>query len=43
MWALSLPVLVHCAMNIFCERRAIARVTRQRQRHRHHRDRVSQR
>ena len=27
MWALSRPVLAHCAMNIFCERRAIARVT----------------
>ena len=26
MWALSRPVLVHCAMNSRCERRAIARV-----------------
>ena len=27
MWALSRPVLVHCATNSRCERRAIARVT----------------
>ena len=26
MWALSRPILVHCALNIRCERRAIARV-----------------
>ena len=27
MWALSRPVLRHCATNIFCERRVMARVT----------------
>ena len=27
MWALSRPVLAHCATNSCCERRAIARVT----------------
>ena len=27
MWALSRPVLVHCATNSRCERRAISRVT----------------
>ena len=27
MWPLSLPVLVHCAMNSFCERLAISAVT----------------